>query len=139
MIADFAIDTNIPVYAFSEGPKCTIAALVLETGPCVSVQLFNEFVNVSLRKRRLPWLEIDESDAIIISLVSSVRQIDIELHRRGRFISKRHQIGIYDAMTIAAALLDDCNTLYGEDMQHGFVIDERLTIINPLIQQPETQ
>ena len=134
MISGFAIDTNIAIYALSESSKCDIALLLLETGPSVSVQLFNEFINVNLRKRRLPWPEIDESLAIINSLVSSVRPIDIELHRRGRQVSKRYKLGIYDSMMIAAALLDDCETLYSEDMQHGLVIDERLTVINPFLQ-----
>ena len=134
MISGFAIDTNIAIYALSESSKCDIALLLLETGPSVSVQLFNEFINVNLRKRRLPWPEIDESLAIINSLVSSVRPINIELHRRGRQVSKRYKLGIYDSMMIAAALLDDCETLYSEDMQHGLVIDERLTVINPFLQ-----
>jgi predicted nucleic acid-binding protein len=137
VIADFAIDTNIAVYALSEGQKCDIALLLLETGPSVSVQLFNEFINVNLRKRRLPWSEIDESLAIINSLVSSVRPLDIELHRRGREVSKRYNLGIYDSMIIAAALLDDCETLYSEDMQHGLIVEQRLTIINPFLTQPE--
>ncbi len=133
-MSGFAIDTNIAVYALSEGPKCDIALLLLEAAPNVSVQLFNEFINVSLRKRQLPWPEIDELLAIINSLVASVRPIDTELHRRGRAISKRYRLGIYDSMIISAAQLDDCETLYSEDMQHGLVIDDSLTIINPFLQ-----
>jgi predicted nucleic acid-binding protein len=137
VIADFAIDTNIAVYALSEGPKSDTATLLLETGPSISVQLFYEFINVNLRKRGLPWSEINESLAIINSLVSSVRPVDIELHRRGCEVSKRYKLGIYDAMIIAAALLDDCDTLYSEDMQHGLVIDAKLTIINPFFSEPQ--
>ncbi len=131
MIADFAIDTNIAVYALSEGPKCEAAYLLLEAGPSVSVQLLNEFLNVSLRKRGLPWPEIEESLAVINSLASSVRSIDFDLHRRGREIARRYNLGTYDSMIIAAALLDECDTLYTEDMQHGLVIDGTLTITNP--------
>jgi len=32
---------------------------------------------------------------------------------------------------MAAALRANCDTLYTEDMQHGQVIDNRLTVINP--------
>jgi predicted nucleic acid-binding protein len=137
VIADFAIDTNIVIYALSEGPKCETATRLLETGPSISVQLLNEFINVSLRKRGLPWSEIDDSLAVINGLVSSVRPIDNELHHRGREVAKRYKLGIYDAMIIAAALLDNCATLYSEDMQHGLVIDEKLTIIDPFVSRLE--
>ena len=131
MIADFAIDTNIAFYALSAGPKCDIALLLLEGGPSVSVQLLNEFTNASLRKRRLPWPEIEESLAVISSLATSVRAVDTELHRRGREVAKRYKLGFYDSLIVAAALLDECETLYSEDMQHGLVIDGTLTITNP--------
>ena len=121
------------VYALSDGPKCDIALLILEAGPNISVQLLNEFANVSLRKRRLPWEEIDELLAIINNLAANVRPIDIELHRSGREIAKRYKLSIYDSLIVAAALLDDCQTLYTEDLQHGLVIDGRLTITNPFL------
>ena len=37
----------------------------------------------------------------------------------------------YDSQIIAAALAADCSVLYSEDMQHGQLIDGRLTIVNP--------
>jgi predicted nucleic acid-binding protein len=98
------------------------------------VQLLNEFMNVSLRKRQLPWPEIEEALAIINSLAASVRPIDVELHRSGRDIAKRYKLGVYDSLIIAAALMDECETLYSEDMQHGLVIDDRLTITNPFLE-----
>ena len=133
MIADFAIDTNIAVYALSEGPKCDAALRLLEAGPSVSVQLLNEFMNVSLKKRKLPWFEVEKSLAAINSLAANVRSVDLELHRRGRDIARRYKLGTYDSMIIAAALLDECDTLYSEDMQHGMVIDGSLTITNPFL------
>jgi len=34
-------------------------------------------------------------------------------------------------LIVATALDAGCDTLYSEDMQHGQIIDNRLTIINP--------
>lgn len=34
-------------------------------------------------------------------------------------------------MIVAAALLADCSILYSEDMQHGQVLEKRLTVRNP--------
>lgn len=38
----------------------------------------------------------------------------------------------WDSLIVAAALDAGCSTLYSEDMQHGRVVDGRLTIVNPL-------
>ena len=131
MTDGFAIDTNIVIYAFAKEQKSDIALFLLDAGPCVSVQLLNEFANSSRNKRKLPWEEIEESLAMIASLSKSVRSIDLSLHRRGLQIASRYKLGFYDSMIIAAALLDGCATLYSEDMHHGLVIDSTLTILNP--------
>jgi predicted nucleic acid-binding protein len=133
VIAPFAIDTNIAVYALSEGPKCDMALSVLEAGPMISVQLLNEFTNVSIRKRKLAWEEVEEALVIIQSLAGSVRPVDLEVHRYGRDLTRRYKIGFYDALIVSASLLDQCDMLYSEDMQHGLVIDGRLTITNPFL------
>ena len=39
----------------------------------------------------------------------------------------------YDSQIIAAALAAGCSVLYSEDMQHGQLIDDTLTILNPFI------
>lgn len=134
MRANFAIDTNIAFYAFSDDPKNEIALVILEAGPCISVQLLNEFVNVSRRKRKLAWTEIEVSLLAIKSLVATIRPVDIDVHHRGFDIAEKYQLSVYDSMIIAAALLDGCDTLYSEDMQHGLIIDDTLTIIDPFLE-----
>jgi predicted nucleic acid-binding protein len=133
VIAPFAIDTNIAVYALSEGPKCDIALLVLEAGPTISVQLLNELTNVYLKKRKLPWAKIEEALAIIQDLAANVRAVNIEVHRSACDIARRYKLSFYDALIVSAALLDKCDVLYSEDMQHGLIIDGRLTITNPFL------
>ena len=136
MSRTFAIDTNIAIYAFSDDPKNVTAQALLEMGPFISVQLLNEFANAILRKHLRPWAEIEEMLAIINNLVADIRATDFDLHALGREVAKRHEIGLYDSLIIAAALLDDSDTLYSEDMQHGLIIDDRLTIINPFLDTP---
>lgn len=136
MSRTFAIDTNIAIYSFSDDPKNGTAQALLEMGPFISVQLLNEFANAILRKHRRPWDEIEEMLAIINSLAADIRAVDFELHMLGREVAKRYKIGLYDSLIIAAALLDDSDTLYSEDMQHGLIIDDRLTIINPFLDTP---
>ena len=131
MNGEFAIDTNIAVYVFSEDQKSGEAFRLLELGPKVSVQVLNEFTNVSLRKRHVPWDEIEESLAVISSLVSSIRPIGLDVHRKAIRIAQRYKTSIYDSLLVAAALLDGCDIFYSEDMQHGQVFEGKLTVINP--------
>jgi predicted nucleic acid-binding protein len=46
-------------------------------------------------------------------------------------ITERYGYSWYDSLIIAAALDAGCDTLYTEDLQHGQVIENRLTINNP--------
>jgi predicted nucleic acid-binding protein len=45
----------------------------------------------------------------------------------------RHQLSHWDALIVASALLARCDTLYSEDLQHGQVFDEQLTVVNPFL------
>jgi predicted nucleic acid-binding protein len=128
-----AIDSNVAIYAFSKDERRMTAMGLLNAGPKISVQVLNEFTSVSLRKRKVAWAEIEESLDIISNLAASTRAVSYDVHDLGRLIAQRYGIGFYDSLIISAALLDDCETLYSEDMQHGLVIEGRLTIINPFL------
>jgi predicted nucleic acid-binding protein len=47
-------------------------------------------------------------------------------------IADKYQYSFYDSLIISAALSCNCKTLYTEDMQDGQIIENSLTIINPL-------
>lgn len=49
------------------------------------------------------------------------------------FIFNRYNLQPFDSKIVASALHTSCSTLYSEDMQHGLIIEKRLTIINPFI------
>ena len=54
------LDTNILVYAFSSNdPRTQKAISLLADGGIVSIQVLNEFVNVSRRKLFRDWEEIE--------------------------------------------------------------------------------
>jgi predicted nucleic acid-binding protein len=127
----FAIDTNIAIYAFSSGDKRIVAMELIQAAPKISIQLLNEFTSVSFRKRKASWPEIEEALDIISNLCASTRPLGYDVHDLGRLVAQRYELNFYDALMIAAALLDKCKILYSEDMQHGLVIDRQLTIINP--------
>ncbi len=138
MSVAFAIDSNIAIYAFSKDERRLIAMQLLHAGPKISVQLLNEFTSISLRKRKIGWLEIEDSLDIITQLASSTRAVSYDVHDMGRVIAQRYKLEFYDSLIVSAALLDDCEVLYTEDLQHGLVIENRLTIIDPFL-LPEPQ
>jgi predicted nucleic acid-binding protein len=46
-------------------------------------------------------------------------------------LSRDHGFSFHDALVVASARVAECDTLFTEDMQHGRVIDDVLTILNP--------
>lgn len=133
MSAVFALDTNVAVYAYSEDSRNETALELLTSGPKISIQLLNEFANVSLRKRNVAWDEVEQSLANIRKLAASVRALTLPVHEKGKSIARRYRLSVYDSLMLASAILDGCETFYSEDLQHGMVIDGALTIINPFL------
>lgn len=125
-----AIDTNVAVYAFEPGDKVERASNLLE-GATISIQVLNEFANVALRKLQYTAEKLEHRIGAIRSLVSTIQPIDELTHDLARAIVARYKLNFYDSLLIACALLSGCDTFYSEDMHHGLIIEDRLTIRNP--------
>jgi predicted nucleic acid-binding protein len=97
------------------------------------VQVLNEFANVSKRKLRADWNAINTRLILIRSVANSIHPITLESHALGVYFAERYQLALYDSVVLASAMLAGSDTLYSEDMQHGMVIEGRLTIRNPFI------
>ncbi|HKU97280.1 MAG TPA: PIN domain-containing protein [Vineibacter sp.] len=125
------LDTNIVVYAFSSNePKSGRAEALLAEGGVISVQVLNEFVNVSRRKHGRGWDEILDALGVLKILLDPPQPITVELHEAAVKIARDYGFSIYDSLIVAAALGAGCSVLYSEDLQNGQVI-EQLTIQNP--------
>jgi predicted nucleic acid-binding protein len=125
------IDSNVLIYLLSANVnKANQAGAVVRAGGRISVQVLNEIANVALRKLGMPWTEINEVLALIRS-ICPVEPLAIETHDRGKLVSERYGLSVYDAMIVAAALLAGCETLYSEDMQDDLLIERQLRICNP--------
>jgi predicted nucleic acid-binding protein len=61
----------------------------------------------------------------------TVHPLTVDTHDLGLALAERHQLGIYDALIAASALLAECDRLWSEDMQDGMAIEGRLRIVNP--------
>ena len=128
-------DTNILVYVVGQKDERTdTAEALLVGGGIISVQVLNELANVSRKKLRMSWEEIDEALAAVRVLCPSPLPLTIDTHEAGRRIAAKYGYSMFDGLIAASALEAECDTLYSEDLQDGQVIEGRLTIRNPFLQ-----
>lgn len=130
-MSDSFFDSNVLLYLASgiRGRVERVQDLV-DDGGNVSVQVLNEMTNVSRRKFGMSWQQTTQFVDRTVKLFD-IWPVTVDIHKDGRRLAERYGFAIYDSFIIAAALAADCDTLWSEDMQHGMVVDGRLTIMNP--------
>ena len=132
--APFTFDTNVVFYAFTgAGPKAFAAQAVIERADFISVQVLNEFANAVRRKQDRPWPDIRLALDRLRLAVPAILPLDESAHLEATRLAERYQIGLYDALVLAVALIGEARTFYSEDLQHGMLIDESLRIVNPFL------
>ena len=128
------IDSNICLYLLSdEYKKKNIAKDILLLNSFISTQVISENINVIYKKlKHLSKTEI-EDHIILIKKNAEVILIEIETINTAISIKDKYQLQWYDSLIVAAALQANCTILYSEDMQHGFIVEGTLTIVNPFV------
>lgn len=125
------IDTNIVIYALGpNSAKASLAAPLFANNPTISTQVLSETANVALKKLALPLPEIGK----LLSMLEATCWVEIvtpAILQRVLDIAGRYGYSWFDSLILASALEAGCDTLYTEDMQHGQVIEGKLTITNP--------
>ena len=125
------IDTNVLVYLFSEdAQKSDQAENIIRSGAVISVQVLNELANVSRRKMKMSWPEVNEILTLIKSLCST-EPLTMQTHDQGIVLAEKYMFNSYDAMIVSTALLSGCSQIYSENMQHDLVVNNTLRIVNP--------
>ena len=130
-------DTNVAIYARSDGEKASRARTIMASCDFLSVQVLNEFASASRRKFRRSWDDIGEALADIRTLVPDIRSIEARDNEQAVRLASRYQLQLYDAVMIAVALANGATTLYSEDMHHGLMVDKMLRIVDPFRAGPE--
>ena len=130
-------DTNLLVYAdSSDEPAKQRRAIDLikqhrAAGTAVlSTQVLQEFVNVALRKLRLPPALIRERLGFyagfeMVPASSGLMAGALDLH-------VLHSFSFYGALILQAAIVSGCQQLLSEDMQHGATFGG-VRIVNPFL------
>jgi len=127
------LDSNIVLYALGDDDKKSrVAAHLTQASPWRSTQGINECSHVLRRKLQWSPGKIDEHLSAILWLVQ-LADVCISEIRSAWVLAERYGFGHYDSLILAAALQTGSATLYTEDMQHGQVIEGRLTLINPFV------
>ena len=118
------VDTN--------GEKTAKAIILLEQYPVISTQVINEAISVLTRKCGVSrqnayeladlWLDACEVESVTVSTI-----------RQAMLLTQKHMLSHWDALIVAASLLAKCDILYSEDMQHGYVFDNCLRVVNPFL------
>ncbi|PZO52406.1 MAG: VapC toxin family PIN domain ribonuclease [Alphaproteobacteria bacterium] len=124
------LDTNVVVYLLSgDAAKASKAESLIASGGVISVQVLNEFTSVARRKLALSWAETgDVLEALKANL--EIVHVTLGVHERAVALASAHELNIYDASIVAAALESNCDAVLSEDMQHGQKF-ESLRIHNP--------
>ena len=118
------LDTNILVYADAtdEPAKQRLAlalimALRSDGSAVLSTQVLQEFVNVALRKLRLPQALVRERIAFYRRFEMVPASADVIVGALDLHVL--HSLSFYDALIVQAAVASGCQRVLSEDMQHG--------------------
>lgn len=127
------LDTNVVVYLYSgdEPEKQTAALSLIENNEAiVSTQVLSELANTLSRKFSLPY-EVVAQAVAEVQEGSAVSPVMPETIAQALTLAKKYQYSFYDSQILASALSAGCSTLFTEDMQHGQLIENTMTICNP--------
>jgi predicted nucleic acid-binding protein len=113
-------DTNILVYAFtSDDLRSARAESLIAEGGVIGVQVLNEFTNVTRRKLRWQWDQIEACLSVVEELFGPVAPLTTAIHARAAVLARERDLSIYDALIVASAQDAGCQILFSEDLQHG--------------------
>lgn len=129
------IDTNVVIYSYAdhEPIKKAQALAAFTTGEAwLSTQVLIEFVNVSTRKLKTVWPDIQLA-LIELANNNSIHQTTPATIAHATRLAQRYQFSWFDALIVAAALECGCDTLYSEDLNAGQLIEGTLRVVNPFV------
>lgn len=105
------------------------ATRLLAAGGVISTQMLGEVANVMRRKLGYGIVKVR---AVILRLIGYCRLHPVAPSTvlRALEVAERFGFSFYDSLIVVAAQEADCEVLYSEDLQHGQVLDQRLTVVN---------
>ena len=132
---NFFLDSNVWLYSFSKTDHEKAARarqLIEELGDRIwcSPQVINEVCLNLKRKSSMGEVQIRTPIYSFFLNYSVVGLSQAVLLNASRF-RERHSFSFWDSVITASALAVGADVLYSEDMQDGFVLEDKLKIVNP--------
>lgn len=132
------IDTNLFVYAKLDDDHNTEKREQLEeffkattNEIIISTRVINEFYSAML-KNKVSDEDIQEMiNQILIDVEVSI--VLVSTIKLAWELKKKYKLSFWDSLIVSAALESGCEMLYSEDLQHNQLINDKLTIKNPLL------
>lgn len=130
------IDTNILIYSISNDEKKKPKAkevILSYPDSVVSSQVVSEFASICLTKS---LLSEDEVQPLLSGFMDSFEFAPVveSTITKALQVRKAYKYSFWDSLIVAAALENNCTTLFSEDMQDGQTIEKSLKIVNPYTQ-----
>lgn len=128
------LDTKVLAYQFDDSfpDKQACARQVLiehATGAVISTQVLIELHAVLTRKLGRTR---DEAARVLDAIMLDVVATDADLVRAAAATAAAHELSIFDAMIIEAAVRAGCDELWTEDLADGSVL-RGVRIVNPFV------
>lgn len=137
MTADssYFLDSNVWIYALSDdnGSKANAArALVDDLGDRIhfSTQVVNETCLNLKRKSSITESEIRKLLRSFFLNYKHVELTEADLAKASN-LRERHAFSFWDSLIAVAAISAKADILFSEDMQDGFVLENKIKIVNP--------
>jgi predicted nucleic acid-binding protein len=126
-------DSNILIYTYSNSDLKkieVISQIYNQFKVLISTQVIQEFSNVMLKKFSIPH---DKLLNAIKELRNSFKiiQTDLKLVEKAIYLNSKYKYSFYDSLIVSSALLNDCDFLITEDLNHNQLIEKKLRIVNP--------
>jgi predicted nucleic acid-binding protein len=129
------VDTNVLVYADAVDEPIKqrqaldlIRRLLVQGDGVLSTQVLQEFVNVALKKLRLPAVLVQERLSLYRRF--EVVSTSVDAITAALTLTAQHSLSFYDALIVHAAQRSGCAALLSEDLQTGAVLGG-VRILNP--------
>lgn len=138
------VDTNVLVYADDardalkqQTARDLLRRVLREASGKLSLQVLQEFFAAATGKLGLSAVDARRRVEVFSHL--DVVRLDVDDVLAAIDLHRLHQLSIWDALVVRAALVSGCRTLYTEDLQHGRKF-ESLQVVDPFraAGQPET-
>ncbi|MEZ5045296.1 MAG: PIN domain-containing protein [Saprospiraceae bacterium] len=127
------LDTNLLIYAHTNVDvlkQQKIQHIITTENTVISTQVFKEAANVLFKKFKFAWQDIQK----VLQEMEQNNEVHTNTFTTVQWscqIADRYGFSFYDSLILAAALEAGCSVLYSEDLQHGQVIEQVLTVKNP--------